>query len=162
MWVDLTQYRSLFQPVIRASLDWVALARLGAAVSVEVADSRDALGAVHTVWYADADGAETGYAQPGARPLTIAEVAEVLPRWEGKHPERVAEFEADMLARSRQGEPLLLTLPAYAVRGGWLLMDSTHRAVAAYRSGLPVRLLLLGLLAPVDAAILADLRHYAA
>lgn len=58
---------------------------------------------------------------------------------------------------SRSGEPVVLTVPAYQVAESMLLLDSTHRVVAAYSSHHEMRLLVAAIQGPADPAILPDL-----
>jgi hypothetical protein len=158
--VNLFEYQMLFGNNVRAMLDWERLEQLGARVCIETVGSRDSLSQLRTVWYADADGNIGDYRNPGSHPLTIDEAAHSLDAWPGDRLARVGQFQADIVTGAREGEPVLLTLPTYAVNGHRLLLDATHRAVAAYLSGLEVRALLLTLCGPVDAAVLPDLGRF--
>jgi hypothetical protein len=156
----LTEFQSAFGPSIRAMLDWDRLHQAHAFVEVQTLDSRAALGSLLTVWYADeVTGAEATYRDRGAVPLTVRQVAEMVADWGGERLDRVEQFAADMRAGVREGEPLLLTLPAYALPDRARLLDSTHRAVAAYQTGLEVRALLLVLHGPHTADVMPDMQR---
>ncbi|NUT99820.1 MAG: hypothetical protein HOY78_48200 [Saccharothrix sp.] len=143
---SLADFRTVFgDGSVRVLLDWDAVA--GCEVDLRVSRSRDLLGGLFTVWYAG--GAE--FDADGARPLRVRDAVD-------ERPDRIAPIEASLRAANR---PVQLTLPVYALPGDdHLLLDATHRSVAAFRSGLPVRLLLFALRGPVDPAVLPDLRHH--
>ncbi|MBB5955781.1 hypothetical protein FHS29_002362 [Saccharothrix tamanrassetensis] len=149
--MTLAEFVALFgDGSVRVLLDWDALGARGCPVDQVVSRSVDVLGDLFTVWYAE--GAE--YTATGARPLRVRDVT-LSGDVRG---ERVLAIERSYRAA---GRPVQLTLPVYALpQERYLLLDATHRSVAAFRSGLPVRLLLCVLRGPVDAAVLPDLRHH--
>ncbi|MEU5266543.1 hypothetical protein [Amycolatopsis sp. NPDC021455] len=143
---------------IRAKLNW---ARLAAECRVEVSAgrSRALLGDLRTVWYAGPDDRNREFRDVDARPLRVRETGLTESSWPAGRAARIAEFEARFRA---EAGPVQLPLPGYALGdGGFLLLDGTHRAVAAHRTGGDVRLLLFTVHGPLDEAMLPDLRHAA-
>ncbi|MGP4111336.1 hypothetical protein ACTWP5_10505 [Streptomyces sp. 4N509B] len=147
---------------VRVELDWDAVLAEGSRGEVGVSGtysrSRRLLGALYTVWYEGADGADADVRQAAARPLRVAETGRTERSWPAERTRRVTRFEQAFRAAA---EPVRLVLPAYAVGGGLLLLDGTHRSVAAHRAGVPVRLLVYALHGPSRAELLPDLRHHA-
>jgi hypothetical protein len=77
--------------------------------------------------------------------------------WPADRLARIARFEA-VFGQERQ--PVQLVLPALRIGSRCLLLDGTHRAVAAHRSSAEVRIFLFTLHGPLSADILPDLAHY--
>jgi hypothetical protein len=103
------------------------------------------------------DGAHADFRDPGARPLRLG-LTEAT--WPAQRLSRIAALNEQFAAAD---SPVQLPLPVYALGGGGsLLLDGTHRSVAAYRSGADVRLLLFAVHGPVDASMLPDLGHHQA
>ncbi|MBW8486972.1 hypothetical protein [Actinomadura parmotrematis] len=120
--------------------------------------SRSLLGDLRTVWYTTPEGAQTDWHHPGAVAHDVRQAAARREGWDTARRARLAELER--LFR-REGEPVQLVLPALRVRADRdLLLDGTHRAVAAYRADVPVTLLLFTLCGPLPDTVLPDLfRH---
>jgi hypothetical protein len=143
---------------IKARLDWSRIAAPAFRVEESFDDSRERLGGMWSVWYAGADGAPSDWSAKGARPLSMREAADPDIPWPDHRAERLAAFEKCFASAS---EPIQLVLPAYDMgSGSGLILDGTHRAVAAYRAAVPVALFVFALRGPVDPAILPDLIHY--
>ncbi|MDQ0797806.1 hypothetical protein QFZ58_006294 [Streptomyces sp. B1I3] len=84
-----------------------------------------------TLWYADPDGVPADYTHPRATPLAAGQAASVE-----KHvlPQRHHTLDALTRQAARSVEPVQLAIPAYRLPdGGGLLLDGTHRVVAALR-----------------------------
>jgi hypothetical protein len=158
--VDVDDFVTLFgDGCIRARLNWSRL-RSDCWIEQSFSRSRDELGDLFTVWYAGADGAHADFRDPGARPLRLREVGLTEATWPAQRLSRIAALHEQFAAADR---PVQLPLPVYALGGGSsLLLDGTHRSVAAYRSGADVRLLLFAMHGPVDASMLPDLGHHQA
>ncbi|MFF1606902.1 hypothetical protein ACFVYA_03905 [Amycolatopsis sp. NPDC058278] len=140
---------------IRVRLDW---SRLATECRIEAITSRSAavLGDLRTVWYAGPDGRNSEFRDAGARPLRVREAALTEASWPAKRAARIAEFEARFRADAGSVQ---LPLPVYVLGdGGFLLLDGTHRAVAAHRTGGNLRLLLFAVHGPQDEGMLPDLR----
>ncbi|MEA5364715.1 hypothetical protein VA596_34650 [Amycolatopsis sp., V23-08] len=141
---------------IRTLLDW---RRLEAECRIEATTSRSRvlLGDLRTVWYNGPDGRDREFRDADARPLRVRETGRTEASWPEGRAARIAEFEARFRG---DGGPIQLTLPVYALGDDeFLLLDGTHRAVAAHRTGGNVRLALFAVHGPVDEAMLPDLRH---
>lgn len=151
--MKLAEFHALFGPSVRAQLDWDRLEAAGASVAVEALTSRAALGHLLTVWAAGPGGAERNIREAGAVPLTVAQASAAVTAWPVRRA-RIEQFEQHMTAGVRGTEPLLLTLPAYAVGGRWVILDSTHRAVAAYITALGVSVVVLTITGPLDNGVL--------
>jgi hypothetical protein len=143
---------------IKARLDWNRIGEPAFQVEESIDDSREQLGAMCSVWYMGADGAPADWSAAGARPLSMHEAANPDIAWSDHRAERLATFEECFASAN---EPIQLILPAYGVgHGRRLILDGTHRAVAAYRAAVPVALFVFALRGPVDPAVLPDLMHY--
>lgn len=142
---------------IRAQLNWAKLER-DCRIEASVSRSRAVLGDLYTVWYSGPEGHDSEFRDADARPLRVRETEFTEATWPAARAERIAEFERRYRA---DGRPVHLPLPVYVLDDGeLLLLDGTHRAVAAHRSGVDVRLLLFAVHGPVDQAMLPDLRHH--
>ncbi|MEV6828051.1 hypothetical protein [Amycolatopsis sp. NPDC051102] len=140
---------------IRVLLDWT---RLAAECRIEASTSRSAamLGDLRTVWYAGPDGRDGEFRDPGARPLRVRETGCTEATWSAERAARISDFETRF--RADPG-PVQLALPVYVLGDdGFLLLDGTHRAVAAHRAGGEVRLLMFAVHGPRDETMLPDLR----
>jgi hypothetical protein len=157
--IDIAEFRTVFgRGQIKALLDWSRLDEPAIRVEESFGDSRDRLGDLLSVWYVDAGGKPSEWRAADARPLSVREAADPGIAWPGERAHRLAAFEQHFATAD---EPIQLLLPAYAVgKGRTLLLDGTHRAVAAYRTGAPVALFIFTLRGPLDPAVLPDLRHY--
>ncbi len=141
---------------IRALLDWTRLAT-ECRITAFTSRSHAVLGELRTVWYAGPDGRDREFRDRDARPLQVRETGLTESTWPADRTARIAEFEARYQADNR---PVQLPLPVYALgEGRFLLLDGTHRSVAAHRSAADVRLLLFAIHGPVEEAMLPDLRY---
>lgn len=142
---------------VRVMLAWERLGSPEFGVTATYSRSPRLLGAMFTVWYAGPDGADAD-CWSAARPLRVAEAGRTEPSWPAERARRIAGFER---AFREAPEPARLVLPAFALgQGALLLLDGNHRAVAAHRAGVPVRLLVYALRGPLREEILPDLRHH--
>lgn len=157
--MDIGDFITVFKDGgVRAWLDWDALEDAGCAVREQFSRSPDVLGGLFTVWYQTADGTDGDWRNPGDRPLRVAECADAMDIWPADRRDRIHGF-AD--AFRGDDRPVQLVLPAYAVGGdGAVLLDGTHRAVAAHLSGADVRIMLFVLDGPLDPRVLPDLGHH--
>lgn len=138
---------------VRVLLDW---SRVHGQCRAErsVVRSRELLGDLFTVWYVGPDRTPREFNAVDAWPLRVRDVPE---------PWRAEQIRPLRHEFARSGQAVHLLLPAYGLPdGGALLLDGTHRAVAAYQSGAPVVVELWTVHGPVDAAMLPDLRHHPA
>lgn len=120
--------------------------------------SRDVLGDLITVWYATPAGRQTDWHHPEAVTHTVRQASDNLKRWDRERKDRL-----DGLVRRFRGEdePVQLVVPALALDGERaLILDGTHRAVAAYHAGVPVTALIYALRAPLSVETLPDLAHH--
>jgi hypothetical protein len=144
---------------LRVELAWERLRAPEFSVSHTVSRSARLLGAMFTVWYEDLLGKDGAWDRPG-RPLRVREVMRTKDDWPADRGRRVSSFHNAFAVAS---EPAQLVLPTYALPGGELLiLDGSHRAVAAHRAAVPVRLLIYTLRGPVEEGVLPDLRHHTA
>jgi hypothetical protein len=141
---------------IRARLDWTRLAT-ECRIEAFTSRSRELLADLRTVWYAGADGRDREFRDADARPLRVRETGRTEASWPEGRAARITGFEARFRG---DGGPIQLPLPVYVLGdGGFLLLDGTHRAVAAHRTGADARLLLFAVHGPLDEGMLPDLRH---
>lgn len=150
--------RALFgPPAVRVMLDWDALERLDAPVTVRALTSLEQVEALYTPWYVEAGVGEVSFRDTDARPLRVGEITAHL---EDLAPERVAAFDDIAVREDFRGGPLVV--PCYGLPDGdLLLLDGNHRMGATARHRLPVRAVAVVVHGPVDPAILPDLAAWA-
>ncbi|WP_420031360.1 hypothetical protein ACN2WE_00055 [Streptomyces sp. cg28] len=145
---------------VRAALNWSRLTDKQFHVQHRFHTSPDRLGQMNTLWYTGPDGTPVEYTHPQAAPLTTRQASKTDMR---SLPQR--ENTLTRLTKQASGslEPVQLVLPAYRLPNGTdLILDGTHRAVAALRAQARVTVFLYVLLGPADPTILPDLAHYCA
>lgn len=155
--MDVQDFRRLFADNIRALLAWDLLAAADACISERVITDVEELGRLSTVWYRDRHGGAGDWSDPSSTPQSVQEAVEHRQEWAHDRKDRVETFRLEYL---RYSEPILMTIPAYKTSAGDLMLDSTHRAVAAYMSSRDVRVLIMAIEGPISAAILPDLSHF--
>ncbi|MGK3089656.1 hypothetical protein ACG93S_11645 [Streptomyces sp. WAC01490] len=156
--MTVNQFEDAFHNGVRVQLNWQRLVSYEPFVTRTVCDSTVLLDSMFTVWYEDQHGGNGDWCNPG-RPLQVSQAERTESDWPEERRQRVSFFEKKF---SQTLEPVQLILPTYALgRGGLLLLDGTHRAVAAHRASVRVSLDLHTVHGPVDEDILPDLRHYA-
>lgn len=160
---------------IRTSLDWDALAALAADGSGAVALERvttsvasydpGALAGYVAPWYRGASGTETAYDAPDAVPLHHAELAtdRGLATLNAPRRARITALREHYAGRV-DGEGISLVLATYALDADRrLVLDGNHRLTALLHliaEGCPVHLTEFRLTAPLNPALLPDLRHF--
>lgn len=155
--INIHDFVTVFDATVRAWLDWSRVLT-ECTVDESFSDSRAELGELFTVWYAGPRGQHAGYDGPGARPLRVGETSLTEATWPTERATKIETMSASHAGSAR--EPVVLPLPAYRVGAGAVILDGTHRAVAAYRARAEVRLMLFILDGPTDPEILPDLRHH--
>ncbi|MFI9587522.1 hypothetical protein ACIHCQ_38225 [Streptomyces sp. NPDC052236] len=144
---------------VRVQLSWDRLDSSEFSATHTVSRSTGLLGSLFTVWYEGQQGGNSDWRR-AAHPLRVSEASRTEPDWPANRRHRVSSFEKEFV---QAREPIQLVLPTYALHdGGLLLLDGTHRAVAAHRASVPVRLLIYTLRGPVHQDVLPDLRHHTA
>ncbi|MGW6486193.1 hypothetical protein [Streptomyces sp. NPDC055056] len=143
---------------VRASLDWSRVTDLRLPVQQRFHTSPDRLGMMNTLWYVGPDGTPAEYTHPRADPLSTRQAAVADMR---ALPQRETTLGALTQQAAKCPEPVQLVLPAYRLpNGADLILDGTHRAVAALRAQARVTVFLYVLLGPADPKILPDLAYY--
>ena len=142
---------------VKALLNWRRVNDSLFQVKESFSHSLDYLGNLSTVWYVDGEGHQTDCYFDGARPMTVHQAAQARDSWQPERQIRIAEFEKTFAAHR---EYVQLILPGYEIVSKTLILDGTHRSVAAYRLRMPVRLFVFSLRGPVNEELLPDLRHY--
>ena len=143
---------------IRALLDWSRIAEPEVIVHHDFHTSLDRLARMHTLWYADPTGRLASYTDPTAAPLTVGQAA-VLDM--SDVPKRQQTLDVFTERAGRSTEPVQLVLAAYRLQDRRdVLLDGTHRAVAAVRANACVTVFSFVLVGPADPGILPDLSHY--
>jgi hypothetical protein len=141
---------------IRARLDWTRLAG-ECRIEAFTSRSRALLGDLRTVWYAGPDGRDREFRDADAQPLRVRETGRTEATWPAGRAARIAGFEDRYRADAGSAQ---LPLPVYALGDDeFLLLDGTHRSVAAHRAGVAARLLIFVVHGPVEEAMLPDLRY---
>lgn len=142
---------------VRVQLSWDRLDSPEFSVTHTVSRSTDLLGSMFTVWYEDPQGGNGDWRRD-SHPLRVSQASRTELDWPGDRRRRVSSFEKEFVQTL---EPVQLVLPTYALHdGGLLILDGTHRAVAAHRASVPVRLFVYTLRGPVHEDVLPDLRHH--
>ncbi|WP_344586764.1 hypothetical protein [Actinomadura vinacea] len=130
----------------------------GFAVDEHFGSSQELLGELCTVWYATRAGDQAEWNDPGAVFKRVREAACEPVTWD---PERRRKLDALVRGFRDQREPVQLVLPVLrVVPGREVVLDGTHRAVAAYRAGVPVTLFVFALHGPLRPAMLPDIVHH--
>ena len=116
------------------------------------------LSSFFTVWYINPDGLNGDWRNAGDSPLRIRDAVKAFDIWPDDRKQRVEAFRAKFIRRS---EPVQLVLPAYAPNDrDIILLDGTHRAMAAFMAQSGIRLLVFAVNGPCDPDVLPDLLHY--
>lgn len=155
--IDVRDFITVFGSTVRARIDWSRVLT-ECTVDETFSDSRVDLGELFTVWYAGAGGRHAGYDEPGAHPLRVGETSLTEATWPVERATKIEAMSASHAGSA--GEPVVLPLPAYRVGSSAVILDGTHRAVAAFRACIAVRLMLFTLIGPADPEVLPDLRHH--
>lgn len=147
-----------FKGEIRVLLTWTRVHLPEISVEERTIEDRGALAMLRTVWYVTPDGRLGDWRAPENRALRVGEAGashDVLP------PESRTHIAAFQEAFRQSPGPVELDLPAYGLPGGEaLVLDGTHRLVAACVAEVGVRIRLATLRGPIDPRILPDLAHY--
>lgn len=153
--INIDEFAAVFgNGSIRVQLNWPRAIR-ECAVEEQFSCSRTELGRLYTPWYD-----RTDCVQPYrfAAPLRVHALEQRLP--DGGPAERAREI-AELTARFiASAQPVVLPLPAYHTGDTVILLDGTHRSIAAYRARADVRLLLYILHGPTDSEMLPDLEGF--
>ncbi|MET8158587.1 hypothetical protein ABZT47_19600 [Sphaerisporangium sp. NPDC005289] len=159
--MDIGEYVEFFDPdVVGAWLRWDAVTASNCPVTQICTRSREYLAGLYTMWYVTPDGSDGDWRGERDRPLRVGEAHTTSSSWPEGRADRIARLRD---AFQREGRPVHLVLPGYSLGNGRvLLLDGTHRAVAAHLSGLDVRLMVFSIEGPMDAAVLPDLARYSA
>ncbi|MFB9249034.1 hypothetical protein ACFFWE_12410 [Sphaerisporangium melleum] len=157
--MNIGDYIEFFDPdVIGAWLDWDAVTSSDCQVSETCSRSREYLAGLYTMWYATPDDTDGDWRGERDRPLRVGEARRTSRSWPQGRASGVTRLRDAFV---RENRPVHLVLPGYSLGNGRvLLLDGTHRAVAAHLSGLEVRVMVFSIEGPLDAAVLPDLAHY--
>jgi hypothetical protein len=157
--MNIEEFETIFRnSEMRAWLAWDILEKSGANMREIYTRSPEALARLYTVWYAAPGGTNGDWRNSSDSPLRVGQATDTVGTWPAERVTRVAHFRAQF-EKSRY--PVQLTLPAYSPNTrDVLLLDGTHRAVAAHLSKKEVRLIVLAVQGPCDPRILPDLAHY--
>lgn len=148
----------MFSPNIRAMLNWELLQRENTKVDTHIINRHENLETLFTVWHIDSEGRFADWDNPEANPLTVGESLDTELHWDANRKNNVAQFQHHYAASP---EFVNLLLPVYAVGKRFVLLDSTHRAVAVRRGNIPFTAMLVSLKGPVSEEVLPDLRWHA-
>jgi hypothetical protein len=94
-------------------------------------------------------GLSPSYPQPGDSPVTVDQAA----RPNFHHP----WMSEERIKVNYPPGPVQLTLPAYDVERGYLLLDGAHRSIATVRAGVEYNVELAVIHGPIDQRVLRDL-----
>lgn len=157
--MDVRDFETIFRDSeMGVRLSWDALGNSDITVKEIYSRSREMLAGLHTVWYVTPDGKNGDWRNGPNRPLRVGEVIQTFDTWPAK---RVAGIDSFRKQFEGLGHPIQLTLPVYAPNDrDLIILDGTHRAVAAYLAQKDVRLLVFALRGPRDPGMLPDLTHY--
>ena len=142
---------------IRSWLDWEMIQSPGYSVTEIFSRSVTAVSGLETVWYARPDGSLGDWRNRSDRRLSVKDAAA-----RRDFPSQASEDFVQKLMSGMRASPAppYLVLPCYRTqRGSLIILDGNHRAVAACRAGMNVRLLIFALAGPDDPLVLPDLLH---
>lgn len=159
--MNFNEFEEIFRDSeMRAWLSWESLRQADVGVREIYSRSREVLAHFSTVWYTTPDGQNGDWRNASDRPLRVGEATQTFDNWPTGRAARVEDFRAQF---KKSEYPIQLTLPAYAPNDrDIIILDGTHRTVAAYLTQKEVRLIVFALQGPCDAAVLPDLAHYSA
>lgn len=155
--MHIDEFRRLFADNIRALVAWDRLHDSAVTISERVVADRAALGELRTVWYRSDEGGLGDWRDPTSVPMSVSEAVTHRDIWTRDRSDRIEAFGKDY---QRYAEPVVMVIPAYETPLGALMLDATHRVVAAYLANVEVRLLVLGIEGPLSAEVLPDLTHH--
>lgn len=155
--LPLASFKQLFEPNIRAMLNWDLLQLYHAFAESKVISTVEELGSLFTVWHVDKNQKPVSWDDPKAYPLSVTNASESFPVLAEHRRHTISQFQNHYLSSP---EPVNLLLPAYRVGSRSVLLDSTHRAVAVHQAGLNFTAMIVILNGPIDEAILPDLRWH--
>lgn len=152
--MNIVEFQTLFSGSIRAMVSWQRLLDADPPIDTVVTADLRFLGQLRTVWYRDADGGPGDWKYPDHEPMTVAEAASTPQSWTTEKTDKIESLRRHFLTYA---EPNQLLLPCYQLQDGYLLLDASHRTVAAFLAGKETRTLMLVISGPLEHAILADL-----
>lgn len=155
--LPLESFKKLFEPNIRAMLNWDLLREQQAFSETQVINTAEELGSLFTVWHVNNHQEPTSWDNPHAQPLSVAKVASYLAGMNEHRKHTISQFQNHYLSSP---EPVNLLLPVYRVGSRLVLLDSTHRAVAIHQGNLDFTAMVVALNGPIDEAVLPDLRWH--
>jgi hypothetical protein len=149
-------FAAFFEPSTRVLIDWLRVQRSDWPVDVEVAGLAD-ITRWYFPWHVGADGDETRFDDPHARPLRVGDWAP--PTFSG-HRDAVNAIAHELRHRP---SPVQFVVATYGLPGDTrLVIDGNHRLAAVIQEQLPVRCLAVTLHGPADERLLPDLRYWSA
>lgn len=154
--IEIHDFVTIFRGAgIRSWLDWDLLQSANYSVLEKYSRSRVSLGELETVWYIKSDGSLGDWRNQGNRRLRVCEAAARADFPSAESARYMQQLAAGMRASTT---PSLLVLPCYQTgRGGVLILDGNHRAVAAVKAEVDVRLLIFAITGPDNPLMLPDL-----
>lgn len=155
--MNISEFRRLYEGSIRALLDWDLLEAESAPVKLTVCSERRVLGDIHTVWYRSPSGEPGDWRNNEDNLQTVAEASRSPRSWTGPKRQLVRQFAEQ---NSRNLEPLIMTLPTYQIGTELILLDSTHRLIAAFKGDREIRALIIAVQGPVLPEVLPDLNRF--
>lgn len=146
------EWRSLFAyPIIRVALNWDRLEAHQPHVEARFwrGGSDAELARIATLWYVNEEG-ECGWDAPGATQLLVGEIVE--------HPALLSlQRQRRIASQAATFAPTALTVATYVCEEGELILDGSHRLVAACLAGGDFSVQFLSVHGPADPEILVDL-----
>lgn len=157
--MNFSEYRTIFKDSgLRAWIAWDILDGLRCNIKETYTRSTELLSGLYTIWYVSPDGTSGDWRNSQDNPLRVGNAIKAINSWPEERKRRVSYFQ-DSFARRRG--PIQLVLPAYAPNNhDTIILDGTHRAVAAYLARVDIRLIIFAVRGPRDREILPDLQHY--
>jgi len=147
-----------FRPVVRVLLDWEQLESGRFAVQLTTVSEPTSLDYWYTPWYFDAQGNEVSYDMGTATPVSISQAADGL---KGLSSARQQSIEELTIEFSRRSDPIQIPVAMYTLtHGRCLVLDGSHRLIAAAISKRPFIILSFVVHGPLNASILPDLAHW--
>ncbi len=142
---------------IRSWLDWEMVQPPDYSVLEIFSRSVADISWLETVWYIRTDGSLGDWRNQGDRRISVKDAAARRDFPSKSSEQYIQKLISDM---SASPVPTYLVLPCYRTqRGKLIILDGNHRAIAACRCDVNVRLLIFALSGPDDPLVLPDLLH---
>lgn len=151
-------FASFFESNVRVLFNWNRLKREDWRISVSVIKSRGRLLKWYAPWYIGENEKEVSYTELNAKPVSLAQIREVLPLLNKKRRRLIMRLSE---AYESSSKPVQLVIPTYDLgKGRSLMLDGNHRLAALMMCGASFRLMAFTIHGSMDKNVLPDLQHW--